>query len=102
MGNNIKNIDLKDDSSNDFYTLLPAVYTVSSWSGGKLIHLGTNEKLPLCGSNLQGAKLTDIKIRINKYGEIWEFWDSEVQTPKWVKCATYNYCKRCLSALNGR
>jgi len=66
--------------------------------------LGTDKKNPLCGSKLQGAELTETKVKINKYGEVFEFWNQapSVQTPKWVRTSKYNYCKRCLSALNGR
>ena len=83
--------------------LFPGVFSVNTyWGSGKRTHLGTAEKIPLCGSKLQGAVLTDTEVKIEKNGEVWEFWKSEVQGSKWVKVARYNFCKHCLSALNGR
>jgi hypothetical protein len=91
------------DTQMGYDTVLPAVFSVNTyWGSGKLTHLGTTEKIPLCGSKLQGADLTDTEVKIEKNGEVWEFWQSEVQCSKWVKVKKYNYCKRCLSVLNGR
>lgn len=84
--------------------LLPAVFRVNSfWGNGKLSHLGTTEKLPLCGSKLQSAELSETEVKIED-GVLLEFWNqaSDVQKPKWVRVMEYDYCKRCLSALNGR
>ena len=97
--------DVADTRANAINILLPAVFTVDThWGSGKLTHLGTNEKMPLCGSKLAGAELTDTKIMMKENGELLEYWNqaSTVQDPKWVKVSKYNYCKRCLSALNGR
>lgn len=97
------NIQNSTEQAVNYTDLLPAVFSVNTyWGSGKLTHLGTNEKIPLCGSKLQGADLTDTEVKIEKNGEVWEFWQSEVQGSKWVKVANYNYCKRCLSVLNGR
>lgn len=89
----------------NYTDLLPAVFSVNTyWGSGKLTHLGTNDKTPLCGSKLQGAELSDTNIKVNEWGEVFEYWHqaSNVQEPKWVKVASHNYCKRCLSVLNGR
>lgn len=93
------------ETRHKLYRVLPAVFTVNTyWGSGKLTHLGTNDKMPLCGSKLQGAELSDTKIKVNEWGEIFEYWhqSSNVQKPKWVNVASHNYCKRCLSVLNGR
>ena len=91
-----KNTETKPDG----YILLPAVFTVNSLSG-KLIHLGNYSSLPLCGTKLFQPKLTEIEIKYMDK-ELKEYWKSEIQGSKWVIVSEYNYCKRCLSVLNGR
>lgn len=61
------------------------------------------EKYPLCGSKLQSAELSETEVKIED-GVLLEFWNqaSDVQKPKWVRVMEYDYCKQCLSALNGR
>ena len=100
-----KDTDLQNTTNTQmgYDTVLPAVFSVNTyWGSGKLTHLGTIGKIPLCGSKLQGADLTDTEVKIEKNGEVWEFWKSDVQGSKWVKVAKYEFCKRCLSALNAR
>lgn len=96
-------LDNNTKPQHDAKLLLPAVFRVNSfWGNGKLSHLGTVEKLPLCGSKLQSAELSETEVKIEN-GVLLEFWNQapDVQKPKWVKVLEYDYCKRCLSALNG-
>lgn len=61
------------ETRHELYRGLPAVFSVNTyWGSGKLTHLGTAEKIPLCGSKLQGADLTDTEVKIEKNGEVWE------------------------------
>ena len=81
-------------------TVLPAVFTVNSLSGN-LTHLATEDKMPLCGVKLFQPKRTETEIK-KVDGELKEHWKSELQGDNWVIVSEYNYCKRCLSVLNGR
>ena len=98
---NHRKVSKNTETKPDGYIVLPIVFTVNTISGGDLTHLGTLEKTPLCGTKLYKPVLTDVKIKIDDDQELREFWDSTVNTPKWIRVAKYNYCKRCLSALNG-
>ena len=96
MTNDNKQQKLSDNTD----SVLPAVFTISSLSGN-VTHLGTNKKMPLCGTKLFQPKKTETEIKkIN--GELKELWKSELQGDKWVIVLEDNYCKRCLSVLNGR
>lgn len=98
------NVEIKHETPTCGKRVLPAVFRVNSfWGNGKLSHLGTHEKLPLCGSKLQSAELSETEVKFEN-GDLLEFWNQaqEVQEPKWVRVMEYEYCKRCLSVLNGR
>lgn len=89
-------------TDNDCYTLLPAVFTVNTLSG-KTTHLGNTEKTPLCGTRLYSPTLTETQLIYDKNDkEYKEHWVSELRANKWVVVCKYDYCQRCLSALNGR
>lgn len=104
MNEEINNQNSTEQAVN-YSDLLPAVFTINTYYGsGKLTHLGDKDKFPFCGCKLQGAELSDTNVKVNKWGEVFEYWNqaSSVQEPKWVKVASYNFCKKCLSVLNGR
>lgn len=73
------------------------VFVVNSMSRG-LIHIGSGDRVPLCGSRLYSPELTDTAVRF-KDGDLEEHWVSEVQGNKWVRVAEYDYCKRCISKI---
>jgi len=103
--NDLQNNKKSDAAPMEYDTLLSAVFTVNSYYGsGKLTHLGDKDKFPFCGCKLQGAELSDTNVKVNEWGEVFEYWNqaSSVQEPKWVKVSSYNFCKKCLSVLNGR
>lgn len=105
MSKKDQNLETTIDRHIGYEPVLPAVFSVKTFYGsGRVIHLGTSEKIPLCGSKLQGAQLTDINVKIDKYGQVYEFWksDPKIQPSIWVKVSDYDYCKRCLATLNGR
>ena len=88
------------DTAIAYEPLLPAVFTVTSLSAN-VTHLATEDKMPLCGTKLFHPKKTETEIK-KVDGELKEHWKSEMQGDKWVIVREYNYCKRCLSVLNGR